>query len=218
MKKNLFRCPSCSGTLKISQYHCPSCGIDINGEIEGCMFCNLDDEDRYFALVFLQTGGNIRDVERVMGISYPTVKAKLAQLLKHLGVSSDENHSERVRHHFGDRMRERHNHREEVRRLKKELKAKIRKDVHRSIRGVIEPLIEFHNGENRASKAQMETDNEFQSEISEVLGDLNEGRIDVGAALKRLRKDKSEEQEEEEKEEEAEKVENKPSDESGDVE
>jgi len=80
MKNQLNQCPKCASPLKITQYGCPHCGTRVEGEFSGCSFCHLDDEDRLFALVFLQTEGNMKDVERLMGISYPTVKARLARL------------------------------------------------------------------------------------------------------------------------------------------
>ena len=80
MKKHLEKCPACDAALDITSYTCPECGIHIEGCFAGCTFCKLSDEDRLFALVFLQTEGNMKDVERLMGISYPTVKSKLARL------------------------------------------------------------------------------------------------------------------------------------------
>jgi len=80
MKNHLNICPKCSAHIRIARYHCPSCDTSVNGDFSGCSFCLLDDEDRLFALVFIQTEGNMKDVERLMGISYPTVKARLAKL------------------------------------------------------------------------------------------------------------------------------------------
>ena len=80
MRKHLEKCPACDATLDITSYTCPECGIRIEGCFAGCTFCKLNDEDRLFALVFLQTEGNMKDVERLMGISYPTVKSRLAKL------------------------------------------------------------------------------------------------------------------------------------------
>ncbi len=84
MKSHLNNCPNCLTPLRISRYECPSCGTAIEGDFTGCPFCRLDDEDSLFALVFIQTEGNMKDVERLMGISYPTVKSRLARLNKAL--------------------------------------------------------------------------------------------------------------------------------------
>ena len=80
MKNQLSSCPKCDSPLRIARYDCTKCGTRIDGEFTGCSFCRLGDEDRLFALVFIQTEGNMKDVERLMGISYPTVKARLANL------------------------------------------------------------------------------------------------------------------------------------------
>ncbi|MCK4721621.1 DUF2089 family protein [bacterium] len=85
MKNHLNNCPKCQSTLKITRYDCPVCSTRMEGEFQGCAFCYLSDEDRLFAHIFIQTEGNMKDVERLMGISYPTVKAKLKNLNKKLG-------------------------------------------------------------------------------------------------------------------------------------
>jgi hypothetical protein len=79
-KNHLHSCPKCGCHLTITRYDCSNCGTRIEGEFLGCPFCQLDEEDRLFALIFIQTEGNMKDVERLMGISYPTVKSRLARL------------------------------------------------------------------------------------------------------------------------------------------
>jgi len=88
MKNQLNKCPRCATRLKITRYECPYCGTSVTGEFSGCPFCRLSDEERLFALIFIQTEGNMKDVERVMGISYPTVKARLAKINEILGGKS----------------------------------------------------------------------------------------------------------------------------------
>jgi hypothetical protein len=193
MKKHLVQCPACSGTLKISQYHCPECGIDINGEFEGCMFCDLDDEDRYFALVFLQTGGNISDVEKVMGISYPTVKAKLARLLDNLGVSPEFNGGGEAQyfgdgrtHRFGDRMKRRHAQREDRRKLKDEIRETVRSHVKASLKGAMAG-IPFVSEDEEPVTVEVPPKKNPPKDFGSIIGDLKEGRIDVASALRRIK-------------------------------
>ena len=192
MKKNLTTCPSCTGKLKISQYHCPSCGININGEFEGCLFCDLTDEDRYFAFVFLQTGGNIRDVERVMGISYPTVKAKLAQLLEHLGVREESDGGPILNDEHGEPLHGRHIDHEEIRRLKREIKEQIRGHVHHSIRHAIKTAFAPPDENHQPEKDSPDDTAEAKADISALLNDIRDGKIDVTSALKNLREKKKE--------------------------
>lgn len=84
-REQLTNCPRCNSRLYITRYTCRSCGTSIEGEFPGNIFSQLSDDDRLFALVFLQTEGNMKDVERVMGISYPTIKARLKKLNRSLG-------------------------------------------------------------------------------------------------------------------------------------
>lgn len=80
-------CCVCGGKLSISRLTCPSCGTAIEGEFEGCPFCSLSPEETKFLLTFLKNRGSIKDVEREMGISYPTVRAALDHLLLSLGLT-----------------------------------------------------------------------------------------------------------------------------------
>jgi len=80
MQNHLDACPKCQSHLRITRYDCPVCGSRVEGDFTGCTFCRLSDEDRLFALIFIQTEGNMKDVERVLNISYPTIKARLARL------------------------------------------------------------------------------------------------------------------------------------------
>ncbi|HDS30400.1 MAG TPA: DUF2089 domain-containing protein [Firmicutes bacterium] len=84
MKKLFTNCPVCDSTLNIGRYDCPNCRTSIEGKFKHCSFCKLSDDDRLFTLVFLQTEGNMKDVERVMNISYPTIKSRLARVNKAL--------------------------------------------------------------------------------------------------------------------------------------
>jgi hypothetical protein len=187
MKKSLSKCPSCSGPLLISQYRCPSCELDINGEFEGCMFCNLSDEDRYFALVFLQTGGNIKDVERVMGISYPTVKAKLAQLLQNLGVRDAV--AGNADWHGGDYAKlSRHALLVESKRMRKEIKDKIHGHIRGRIRAGIHMAKEdIEEALKKGTPATEEARETVKKEVKGVLDELKSGGIDVAEALRRLK-------------------------------
>jgi|WetSurMetagenome_2_1015567.scaffolds.fasta_scaffold77060_1 hypothetical protein len=77
-------CPVCSGKLFVSAMTCPQCGTALNGTFAPCRFCALDDKLRLFLDAFLKAKGSIKEVERSLGISYPTVKGLLDELLHHL--------------------------------------------------------------------------------------------------------------------------------------
>ena len=74
-------CAVCHGKLTITQVTCESCGTRMEGKFSGCRFCSLSPEDADFLLTFIRNRGSIKDVERELGISYPTVRAALDNLI-----------------------------------------------------------------------------------------------------------------------------------------
>jgi len=88
-------CPVCGSNLEVTEIQCPSCHTKLVGHFDLCKFCKLPPEQRAFAEVFIKNRGNIREVEKELGISYPTVRSRLEGLIKALGyaVSDDEDES-----------------------------------------------------------------------------------------------------------------------------
>lgn len=86
MKFSIFRCPACGEGIHISELSCGSCGTKVSGDFDLCPFCRLPPDAYEFLLTFLKCRGSIRDVERTVGISYPTVRSRLDELLKLLGL------------------------------------------------------------------------------------------------------------------------------------
>ena len=78
------KCPLCSGSLEITEASCLGCGIQLRGHFELAPYRNLDPEQLRFLETFLRCRGIIRDVEAALGISYPTVRARLDALLNAL--------------------------------------------------------------------------------------------------------------------------------------
>ena len=81
-------CPVCGAELEITEIQCPSCHTKLSGHFDLCNFCKLPKEQRAFAEVFIKNRGNIRDVERELGISYPTVRSRLEALIRALGFET----------------------------------------------------------------------------------------------------------------------------------
>lgn len=81
----LNNCPVCSETLKITKLHCINCHTTIENEFELSKLASLSNERLHFVEVFLTCRGNIKDVEKKLGISYPTVRGKLNDIIAFLG-------------------------------------------------------------------------------------------------------------------------------------
>lgn len=88
-------CPVCSERLSITRLGCDECGTELSGAFEGCAFCSLGHDDRDVLWVFLRSRGNIKEVERHLGVSYPTARARVDQMLGALGVEQPGAESER---------------------------------------------------------------------------------------------------------------------------
>ncbi len=88
--KLLGKCPVCRQNLKVTRLRCPSCSTEIAGDFEPCPFCRLDEAQEKLITVFLKRRGNIREVERELGMSYPTVRARLEGAVKVLELETPE--------------------------------------------------------------------------------------------------------------------------------
>lgn len=86
MKREVLgQCPVCGEELYVSKLSCHNCHTHIEGDFSLCKFCKLTDEQKHFVEVFLKSRGNIKEIEKEMGISYPTVRGKLENVVEALG-------------------------------------------------------------------------------------------------------------------------------------
>ena len=78
-------CPVCSNELSVTRLHCDSCGTTLEGEFSVGRFGRLSREQLALLESFLRSRGNLRDMERELGISYPTVRSRVEALVRALG-------------------------------------------------------------------------------------------------------------------------------------
>jgi hypothetical protein len=87
-------CPVCEGELAITRLHCRTCGTALEGEFGVGRFGRLSREQLALLESFLRSRGNLKDLERELGISYPTVRGRVESLLRALGLADgDETNS-----------------------------------------------------------------------------------------------------------------------------
>lgn len=79
-------CPVCKEKLYVKTLRCSHCDIEVSGEFEMTPFDYLSPEQLSFALLFIKEQGNIKSIEKALGISYPTVKKNLEELCKALSL------------------------------------------------------------------------------------------------------------------------------------
>jgi len=82
-------CPVCHTRLEVTGLVCPSCQTRVEGRFSVNEFAALPPEQLEVLRLFVKTRGNLKEMERILGVSYPTVRARFETLLRVLGYESD---------------------------------------------------------------------------------------------------------------------------------
>jgi hypothetical protein len=81
-----LNCPVCNERLALTRLSCPACDTELSGGFATCEFCVLSTDDRDVLRVFLASRGNMKELERHLGVSYPTARARFDALLSKIGI------------------------------------------------------------------------------------------------------------------------------------
>ena len=84
MEQFTSACPNCSHEMVIERLVCTNCSVHLEGEMALPTLARLDPEIREFIAVFVMAGGSLKEVGRVLGISYPTVRSRLDRAMAQL--------------------------------------------------------------------------------------------------------------------------------------
>ena len=76
----------CGDQLAVTRLACASCGTELVGVFGSCEFCSLSQRETEILRVFLMSRGNLREVEKHLGVSYPTARLRFTELLQKLGL------------------------------------------------------------------------------------------------------------------------------------
>jgi hypothetical protein len=96
MRKPISRCPICDGRLEPVKLRCASCEMTMEGRFPVSRLSLLSSEQQQFVEAFLVSRGNIKEVEKELGISYPTVRKKLDEIVEALGHAPHEKRREQL--------------------------------------------------------------------------------------------------------------------------
>lgn len=89
-KQVIGQCPICSHDLIVKTLGCTNCHTEIKGEFILSKFNYLTKETLYFIELFIKNKGNIKKLEKEMGVSYPTIKKQLDDAIIKLGYTPEE--------------------------------------------------------------------------------------------------------------------------------
>jgi hypothetical protein len=79
-------CPVCEHELSVTRLHCGECGTTLEGQFSVGRFGRLNRDQLALLESFLRSRGNLRDMERELGISYPTVRGRVEALVRAVGL------------------------------------------------------------------------------------------------------------------------------------
>lgn len=79
-------CPVCDAQLIVTRKGCRRCGSELAGEFASSVYDRLDAGEHELLRVFLSSRGNLREVEKHLGVSYPTARARFDALLGKLDM------------------------------------------------------------------------------------------------------------------------------------
>ena len=96
MRNIIGKCPICHNDLKVVKLKCDECNTSIEGEFSLSCFDLLSVEQQNFLLIFIKNAGNIKEIEKELNISYPTVKRNLEELQISLGFKKNSKYAGNV--------------------------------------------------------------------------------------------------------------------------
>lgn len=88
--RRITTCPMCDGRLEVTGLTCVSCGTHLEGAFPTTALARMTPEHQVFIETFVLCRGVIRDVERALDVSYPTVRARLDTVVDALQKAMDE--------------------------------------------------------------------------------------------------------------------------------
>lgn len=84
------RCPVCNETMSVTRLHCRSCDTLLEGQFSLGRFYRLSAEQLAFIETFIRSEGKLTRVQEELGISYPTARARLTEVIRALGYEVAE--------------------------------------------------------------------------------------------------------------------------------
>ncbi len=102
MPRLVVRCPSCEGELVATRLSCRACSTQLEGHFDIPPLLQLSPDDLAFVTAFVRASGSLKAHAAQLGVSYPTVRNRLDDILARL--DQIESGIDRKRHAILDRL------------------------------------------------------------------------------------------------------------------
>ena len=89
-------CPICQSELEVVRLHCSSCDTSLEGHFAMGQFSNLTPEQMEFIFTFVRCEGKINRMEQEIGLSFPTIRNRLHEIIRALGYEPGKEESPEI--------------------------------------------------------------------------------------------------------------------------
>jgi hypothetical protein len=79
-------CPSCGQELNVKRFECLGCGTAIEGNFNLPLLAQLSLDEQDFLIRLAQCSGSLKDLQRIYGVSYPTVRNRVDALIERINA------------------------------------------------------------------------------------------------------------------------------------
>lgn len=100
-------CPVCDHRLSVTRLHCRNCDTAIEGYFETGRIGRLTPEQLAFVETFVRCEGKLVRMERELKLSYPTLRARLTEVIEQMGFEvgpAEAELSDEARHEILDEL------------------------------------------------------------------------------------------------------------------
>lgn len=95
MRKIPTKCPACEGDLEVPRLVCRGCEMQLEGRFEIPALLRLAREDLEFVVAFVRASGSLKEMGKLLGQSYPTVRNRLNEIIQKLARDEQDLEAER---------------------------------------------------------------------------------------------------------------------------
>lgn len=169
------QCPVCSGELLVTRLECSACGTEVNGTFTLGHLATLKEPHASLIEMFLRTRGNVKEMERDLGLSYPTVRARLEEALKAAGFEKAASRAADAAGEAAEASWEA--------RFEADLADRIRSRVEEGLSG----LTRTSRRMERETERRAERDRAAADRRTEILDQLERGELSADDATEMLR-------------------------------
>jgi len=83
-------CPSCQSCLEVTSLQCCQCNTEVKGHYPLSVLSRLSEEEQAFVIAFVKYSGSLKEIAKWKGLSYPTVRNRLDELIVNIETLEKE--------------------------------------------------------------------------------------------------------------------------------